>query len=387
MTHGAVETAVLVDNNRHLPLSMLKDRVQAYDACGVVDEVMITDQLTSWFPADMWTPENSGLAALVADIDSFPDPFVAAALVLSSTQNIGISLATDAVRRGPAELMQSMLTLANLGGDRSLTLQLGAGERKQCTPFGWKRTEGIKRLEDQQRYIDAFWKTDGPVTMEGNCWNFNQAWIGGAKPRRPRVWGLGGGPRLFDITTTYGDGFATSIPSTWPTPERAAEKIAEIRKTVQEKGRDPESFKIGVWAEFLLYDEGQEELVEAALANPLVQWMGILFGRFPHGAWEDEGLPLPLNDPAWHYSTKYEPVRWSAAEVKDVLDKLPRTLFEKCFYIGTPAQIADQMRPYIEAGVNWIMPTDLMNFILPPDQLEGAARRGIELCGLLKQGL
>jgi phthiodiolone/phenolphthiodiolone dimycocerosates ketoreductase len=386
MAQGTVETAVLVDNNRHLPLSMLKDRVQAYDACGVVDEVMITDQLTSWFPADMWTPENSGLAAMVPDIDSFPDPFVAAALVLSSTQNIGISLATDAVRRGPAELMQSMLTLANLGGDRSLTLQLGAGERKQCTPFGWKRTEGIKRLEDQQRYIEAFWKTDGPVTMEGNYWTFNQAWIGGAKPKRPRVWGLGGGPRLFDITTTYGDGFATSIPSTWPTAEQAAEKIAEIRKTVEQKGRDPETFKIGAWAEFLLYDEGQEDLVQTALANPLVQWMGILFGRFPHGAWEDEGLPLPLGDPAWHYSTKYEPVRWSAAEVKDVLDKLPRKLFEKSFYIGTPAQIADQMRPYIEAGVNWMMPTDLMNFILPPDQLEGAARRGIELCGLLKKG-
>jgi phthiodiolone/phenolphthiodiolone dimycocerosates ketoreductase len=380
-----VETTVLVDNNRHVPLSMLAERVKAYDACGVVDEVMITDQLTSWFPLDMWTPENSGMAALVPDIDSFPDPFVAAALVLSSTQNIGISLATDAVRRGPAELMQSMLTLANLAEDRSLTLQLGAGERKQCTPFGWKRTEGIKRLEDQQRFIEAFWNTDGPVTMEGNYWNFSQAWIGGAKPKRPRVWGLGGGPRLFDITTTYADGFATSIPSTWPTPEAAAEKIAEIRKTVEQKGRDPEKFKIGVWAEYLLYDEGDERLVEEALNNPLVQWMGILFGRFPHQAFADEGFPLPLGDPAWHYSIKYEPVKWSAAQVQEALDKLPRKLFESCFYIGTPAQIAEQMKPYVEAGVDWIMPTDLMNFILPVDQLEGAARRGIELCGLLKQ--
>jgi len=158
MGRGVVETAVLVDNNRHLPLTMLRDRVRAYDACGVVDEVMITDQLTSWFPRDMWTPENTGLATMVPDVDSFPDPFVAAALSLDSTEKVGISLATDAVRRGPAELMQSMLTLANLGADRSITLQLGAGERKQCTPFGWKRTEGIKRFEDQLRFIDEFWK-------------------------------------------------------------------------------------------------------------------------------------------------------------------------------------------------------------------------------------
>lgn len=44
------------------------------------------------------------------------------------------------------------------------------------------------------------------------------------------------------------------------------------------------------------------------------------------------------------------------------------------------------MQPYIKAGVDWIMPTDLMNFVLPPDELEAAARRGIELCGLLKHG-
>ncbi|MFZ0718065.1 LLM class flavin-dependent oxidoreductase [Mycobacterium sp.] len=387
MTHGQVETTVLMDNNRHLPLSMLKERVAAYDASGVVDEVMITDQLTSWFPLDMWTPENSGLAAIVPDVDSFPDPFVAAALTLSATQNIGISLATDAVRRGPAELMQSMTTLANLAGDRSLTLQLGAGERKQTRPFGHKRTEGLKRFEDQLRFIDAFYNSDGPITLEGNHWNFQDAWIGGAKFKRPRVFGLGGGPKLFDLTTTYADGFATSIPSTWPTAEQAAEKIAEIRKTVEEKGRDPEKFKIGVWAEYLLHDEGDEHLIEVALNNQLVQWMGIIFGRFPLGAWENEGLPVPLGDPAWHYSIKYEPVQWTAAQVKEALDPLPRALFEKCFYIGTPKQVAAQMQPYIDAGVNWIMPTDLMSFILPLEQLEGAARRSIELCGLLKQGV
>ena len=310
---------------------------------------------------------------------------MASALSLTSTEKVGISLATDAVRRGPGELMQSMLTLANLGGDRRLTLQLGAGERKQCTPFGWKRTQGIKRYEDQLRFIEAFWDTDDPVNMEGNHWDFKEAWIGGAKGTRPRVWGLGGGPRLLDLTTSHADGFATSVPSSWPTPEAAAEQIAELKRMVEEKGRDPESFKIAAWVEFLLHDEGDEALVEVALDNPMVQWMGIIFGRFPLGAWEAEGLPVPIA-PDWHYSMKYEPMRWSLAEIREVIDPLPRELFEKCFFIGTPAQAAAQMQPYIEAGVDWIMPVDLMNFILQPDQLEAAAGRGIELCGLLKQG-
>jgi phthiodiolone/phenolphthiodiolone dimycocerosates ketoreductase len=83
---------------------------------------------------------------------------------------------------------------------------------------------------------------------------------------------------------------------------------------------------------------------------------------------------------------KYEPIKWSAAEIKQILERTARKLFEKSFVSGTPAQVAAQMQPYIEAGVDWIMPTDLMNFVLPPVELEGATRRGIELCGLLKQG-
>jgi phthiodiolone/phenolphthiodiolone dimycocerosates ketoreductase len=176
------------------------------------------------------------------------------------------------------------------------------------------------------------------------------------------------------------------VPSSWPTAEIAADNIAELRRAVEQKGRDPESFKIGIWVEFLIHDQGDEKLVETALDNPLVQWMGILYGRFPYGAWEAEGLAAPLADPAWHYAINYEPIRWSAAEITAILDRTPRELFEKCFVVGTPARIAAQMRPYVEAGVDWIMPVDLMNFILPPDQLESAARRGIELCGLLKRG-
>lgn len=384
MAKSKVETTVLVDSNRHLPLAMMKNVVQALDASGVVDEVMITDQLTSWFPRDMWTPENTGLAALVPDIDSFPDPFVAAALSLSATQNLGISLATDAVRRGPAELMQSMLTLANLGGERTITLQLGASERKQTAPFGWPRNEGLKRFEDQLRFMEVFWKTDGPINLEGKVWSFSEAWIGAAKGKRPRVFGLGAGPRLLDLTMTYADGFATSIPSTWPNPEAAAKRIAELRQTVESKGRDPEKFKIGGWIEILLHDEGEEHLVELALKNPMVQWMGVLFGRFPHGAWEAEGFPSPIS-PEWQYSGQYEPIRWTAAQVNEIIRKLDRAQYERCFLIGTPQQVARQMKPFVDAGVNWIMPTDLMNFILPPDQLPNAARRGIELCALLKQ--
>jgi phthiodiolone/phenolphthiodiolone dimycocerosates ketoreductase len=163
----------------------------------------------------MWAPEYTGLAALLPDVDSFPDPFAMASLHLAATDRLGVTLATDAIRRGPAEVMQSMLTLSSLSGEhRPPILQMGAGQRKQCKPFGWKRTQGLKRFEDQLRFIDAFWSTDGPVNMEGNHWSYSEARIGrGGTQVRPRVWALGGGPRLIDLATTYADGFATSVPS------------------------------------------------------------------------------------------------------------------------------------------------------------------------------
>src|SRR5262249_9753939 len=157
-----------------------------------------------------------------------------------------------------AELMQTMLTISNLAGERPPILQIGAGELKQCKPFGWKRSQGLSSLEDHFRYIEQFWATDGPVELAGNRWSFDQAWIGGAKGRRPVVGGLGGGPKMLDLTTSYADGFATIAPSVWTSPDHAGEEIAKLKRVIDAKGRDPEGFDFGIWPLLILCDEGQD---------------------------------------------------------------------------------------------------------------------------------
>ena len=53
----------------------------------------------------------------------------------------------------------------------------------------------LTSLEDEFRYMEVFWNTDEPVSLEGNRSNFDHAWIGGAKGRGPRVWGWAAVPR------------------------------------------------------------------------------------------------------------------------------------------------------------------------------------------------
>lgn len=380
-----VETAIVVDASRHAPLSMFAERVKALEASGVVDYVHIWDQLTSWWPREMWNTDNTPLAATIPDIDSFPDSFGLAAVGAHAAPGLGMCISSDAIRRGPAELMQTMLTIAGLGGNRAPILQIGAGEFKQCKPFGWKRSQGLASLEDHFRYIDAFWATDDPVDLEGNRWSFDKAWIGGAKGMRPRVWGLGGGPKMLDLATTYADGFATIAPSVWTSPDHAGEEIGRLKQALGSKGRDPEAFDFGIWPLVILHDEGQEQLVESALANPLIRWLAAVFGRINQSDWDKEGLepPMPRD---WHYAMKLLPIRWTAAEVQRVIAEIPREIMEKSFLIGTPEQVAATLQGYVEAGVTWTMVADVMPFVLDVDQAADATRRAVELCARLKGG-
>jgi phthiodiolone/phenolphthiodiolone dimycocerosates ketoreductase len=380
-----LETSIPLDASRHLPLSLFSDRARRLAQSGVVDQVHIWDQLTSWWPRSMWRPEYTPLASVIPDIDSFPDALAMGAVAAATAPGIGVSISTDAVRRGPAELLQTMLTIANLSGDRSPILQLGGGELKQCKPFGWKRSQGLGRLEDHFRFNLAFWASEDPVvTFEGNYWNFDRAWIGGAKPVRPRVWGLGGGPKLLEVTTAYADGLVTPAPSVWATPEQAAEEISGLKQMLESQGRDPAEFDFGIWTVLLLHDDGADETVEAAFDNKLMRWLTAFSGRIIQSDWRREGLEPPMPDD-WHYAMKLLPTLWTEQDVLNVVDKMPRAILERSYITGTPAKVAAELVSYLEAGVTWVMVLDFLPFMLPPDEMDAALDRSIEVCRLLKQ--
>ena len=376
----SVELAVPINYYRHLPVDGFADSVRQIQASGVVDQMQIWDQMTSWFPPALWTPERAPMAKLLPDIDSFPDALALSAYGSALAPDLGVVFSTDAVRRGPAELTQSMLTLAAMTKGRA-KFHIGAGEIKQCQPYGWKRSQGLKRLEDTYRVFHQFWDNDCPVDYEGNYTTLDQAWLGGAKTYRPTLLSLGGGPRLIDLTTSYADGFATMAPLVWASPEEVASSIATFKQMLRDKGRDPDTFEFAVWVTLLIHED--PAVIDRALDNEILRFTTTVFGRLNQGDWRKEGLEPPMPDD-WHYAMKYLPVRISEPEAVDLASRCTREQSEKTWVYGDPASVANQLQAYVDAGATWIGLLDFLPFILEPEDSQNWLPRSLEVCRLLK---
>jgi phthiodiolone/phenolphthiodiolone dimycocerosates ketoreductase len=366
--------------SRYLPPQTGAELAQRLEATGVVDWFQTWDQLVSFVPQALWSPDVTPMARLSADCDSYYNAGMVAALAANATTTLNITTTLDAVRNGPAELLQQMLTLAAITPAK-VALQFAAGEIKQCKPFGWKRSEGLARMADTFAIVRKLLATDGLISHEGKHWTYSGAWIGAHFPKVPEIWALGGGPRLVDIATSYADGFITMVPSAFTTPEQWAAEVDEIHRKLERKDRDLNEFTCGFWPFVLVYQDDDQR--ERLFANPITKWMTAAFGRLHHGAWTDEGEQLIFAED-WHYALRMLPHQMSRAEVDDVVARVTPTMIEKSWFIGTPEDVAAQLQPWVEAGATYIAPSGLAPMIVKPEERRAAVQAMIELCARLK---
>jgi phthiodiolone/phenolphthiodiolone dimycocerosates ketoreductase len=375
-----VKTSLPLISDRFTPPSAFAAQAQAAAQSGVVDELLVWDQMTNFWPRQLWSADESPMAKVLPDIDSYADAFAVSAYVLASAPDLGVAISTDAIRRGPAEMLQTMATLQNMT-NRTATVMIGAGEAKQVTPYGWKRSEGIRRLEDQLQTFHALWHATEPVSRDGNFWNLKDAWMGSARGARPEVWVLGGGPKLLDLGTTYADGMAAIVPCVFPTPEAFRESVDSLKADLARKGRDPEAFQFGIWFMALVHED--QEIIAQALASRFFRWMAGIYGRLDMPSWRTEGFEPPLPDD-WHYATKLLPVTWSDAEVEDLLSKVTEEMAARAFVYGTAESVAAQVQPYVDAGATWVSVCDILPLGLEPEDAQQGLARNIDICSRLK---
>jgi phthiodiolone/phenolphthiodiolone dimycocerosates ketoreductase len=380
MSNRRVETAITVMADRHFPAGAALDAARAIEASGTTDYFGWFDQMAGWCPPHLWTAETTPLHAVRPDADSLSDGFSMLSAMAAVAPTMGTAISTDSIRRGPAELMQTMLTMANLTQGRS-QFHIGAGEIKQTNAYGWKRSQGMKRLEDTLRLAKLFWEEDEPFNFEGHYWTMDHATLGRARNHRPQIWGIGGGPKLFDLSTTYGDGFGTCAPWVAHSPERWHEMVTEIKQMLEQKDRDPEDFQFGLYAAMLLHDD--DEVIEAALGNPFIKWSSAWLGRFKMADWQLEGIepPLPLD---WHYSRNMLPHHMSRAEVDEIVGRVTPEMARKSWLTGSPEKVAAELQGYVEAGATWINICDILPAVLEPAEMGNALERECRLAGLLK---
>jgi phthiodiolone/phenolphthiodiolone dimycocerosates ketoreductase len=375
-----VETAVIIFGDRHLPASSIEEAARAIEASGVVDYLEMSDQLNNFIPPSLWTTDNTPLAEVLPDIDSPVDAFMAAVWAAAAAPKLKVTLATDSIRHGPSELIQSMLTMACLTEGRAM-FQVGGGEQKQCRAYGWKRGQGLKRMEDLFRIFHAYWDTDGPIDFEGHFTTLKRAYLGGAKRYRPILWGLGGGPTLVELSTTYCDGFSAAAPCVWASSDEAGERISELKQVLERKGRDPDEFGFGIFCPVLLHEDAAR--IDAALDNPLVRWMAATYGRITQTDWRKIGIEPPVAD-GWTYYMNMVPYHETPEFIDEVLTRSTRAIAENGMFWGTPAEVARTLQGYVDAGVNWVLPVDYMPLMLSPEEAPAALERSIEVCAHLK---
>lgn len=375
-----VQTALPFQLDRSFPPTMAGMFAQMVEASGVVDDFQSWDQLTSWWPRVLWKPEHSPLAAQMPDCDSYADAFMLAAIAAAGTTKLGMAVSTDAIRRGPAELLQSMLTLAGATEGKA-TLMLGAGELKQVKPFGYKRSEGLARLEDAFRVIRLLLENDEPIDYDGHHMTVRQAWIGAARPSRPRIWAMGGGPQLVELALRYADGFTTVVPNAFPSPERWGAQVRSMKQRLEALGRDPETFDFAIWGAALVHDD--EAVVAATLDNPLVRWITAAFGRLNQADWKAEGI-TPVYPENWHYALKLLPASYTPDEVADVVGRVTPEMSRRSWFHGNAKEVASHLQAYVDAGATWVSLCDFLPLVRPLEEGPEALARQIEVCRILK---
>jgi len=160
-------------------------------------------------------------------------------------------------------LLRKMMSLGNPTTGKTV-IAICAGELRQTRRFGFKRTEGLARMDDLFKLIHLLCENNGPVDFEGNRWIFTNATLGTTRPvTRPEFWALGGGPKLLDIAAEYADGFEMAVPQSTSTPEQFAAIVTMMRdKRIQ--------------------------------SNPLAKYFVGQFGRLNVDDWKAEGETIEV---------------------------------------------------------------------------------------------
>jgi phthiodiolone/phenolphthiodiolone dimycocerosates ketoreductase len=329
-----------------LPLDMSASRLEFLDS-GRYHSVWLPDHMVSFWPESIWTPEFTDLATTSPSPHRHLDALAVAGAVGVLTRNVTMATSVvDTVRRHPAMLAQTALTLDHLSKGRFI-LGLGSGETENTVPYGFDFSKSVSRFEEALKVIRLLWDSDGPVNFEGQFFHLHHARMD-TEPyegRQPRIWAGCSGPRMLEITGRYADGWWAA--GAW-TPEEYAGKLKIIRDSAQRAGRDPMAIvPANIQTCLMAYDEA--ELAEI-LSAPLVKaWILQPSAE----ALRKAGFKHPLGDD-WRGYQDINPEVLPRERILDMLQKTDVNAIRAMIPCGTPKEVARHVKGFVDAGVEVI---------------------------------
>lgn len=298
--------------------------VQAEDAG--FDSIWWADRLMGWLP--------EGPHALLD-----PFPLMAAAAVATKRILLGTAV-TDPLRRHPAQLAQTALTLQHLSRSR-LVLGVGCGEVAGTRPYGISYDRPVSRLEDALEVLRRLWADGHPVSYDGPFFSLDRAVCGlAASVDPPPVWVAAHGPRTLRLTGTVADGW---LPTAYG-PDAYRDGLTAVRAAEATAGRRRGAVEAGVFL-WMVVAESRDR-ARALLRENDLRALGLLL---PQGAL----ARTPLPEGPWASLVPTDP---RTAELVDGVD--PDELGD-VLPIGSPDDVADEIARYVAAGAKHIVLCDM----------------------------
>ncbi len=266
----------------------------------------------------------------------------AAAAVLTERIPI-VSAVVDTVRRHPAMLAQTALTIDHLAKGRFI-LGLGSGESENTQPYGFDFSRPVSRFEEALNVIRLLWHSDGPVDFDGLFYSLHHARLD-TEPyegRLPPIWIGASGPRMLDIAGRHADGW-------WPagawTPEHYAEMLAAVRASAERAGRDPMAITPCFIQVCLIGadDSALDEILQAPLVKAfLLQVSAETLRGF--------GFEHPMGAD-WRGFQDVDPAALTRERIVAFLHAVQPEMILAVVPHGTPKEVAKIVKAYVDAGL------------------------------------
>ncbi|MGB3894621.1 LLM class flavin-dependent oxidoreductase [Mycolicibacter sinensis] len=311
---------------------------------GRYHSVWMPDHMVSFWPDALWTPEFTDLATVSPSPHRHLDALAVAAAAAVLTERVPLATSVvDTVRRHPASLAQSALTIDHLSGGRFI-LGLGSGERENIVPYGFDFDRPVSRFEEALQVIRLLWDSDGPVDFQGAFYRLDRARMD-TEPhdgRVPPIWIGASGPRMLDIVGRYADGW-------WPagawTPEQYGEMLGAVRESAQRAGRDPMAIT-PCFVQVCLIGDDDDALAEIArtplVASFLLQVSAKVLQRF--------GFDHPMGED-WGGFHDIDPAALTRERILGFLDRFEPEALLAIVPHGTSKDVARIIKSYVDAGL------------------------------------
>ncbi len=323
-----------------LPLGL--DMLEQYDS-GRYHSIWLPDHMVSFWPDTIWTEEFTDLARTSHSPHRHLDAMAVAGAAAVLSKNVPIATSVvDTVRRHPAMLAQTALTLDHLSKGRFI-LGVGSGETENTVPYGFDFNKPVSRFEEAMEVIKLLWERDGLIDFEGQFFQLHHARMDtecyNGKP--PKIWVGCSGPRMLDIAGRYADGW-------WPSgawrPEDYAGKLKILRDSAERAGRDPMAI---VPANIIMCLIGSDDEIEKMLDRPMVKSILLMLTA---RELRDFGHEHPMG-PEWRGYQDINPGILTRERIIQFCNQVDKQAIRDLIPHGTPKQVAAKFKGFIDAGM------------------------------------